>query len=185
MTSSSPRNTLIGELVQLLPIVSFALPIIVNGQVNLQGAGSSFALAAFLWVPVTAFILWKRQLLNPILTGAGLWLCLGAAAFNLPIAPVAAWMVEVQAFALFLAIVAVALYSTLVSRHGYVACRSSDARWLRRASLFLLALTAGALLWAWVFRQNIRLGGGLPFIVLNVARRVLGRRAPPVVVAGA
>jgi hypothetical protein len=32
--------------------------------------------------------------------------------------------------------------------------------------------------WAWLFRHNIRLGGGLPFIVLNVARRVIGRRAP-------
>jgi hypothetical protein len=44
--------------------------------------------------------------------------------------------------------------------------------------LRLLGLTLVIVAWAWFFRHDIRVGGGLPFIVLNVARRVMGRRAP-------
>jgi hypothetical protein len=46
-----------------------------------------------------------------------------------------------------------------------------------RASSGLLALAGVALAWSWVLRSNIRLDGGLPFIVLNVARRVIIARA--------
>ncbi|HEX6764015.1 MAG TPA: hypothetical protein VF103_01030 [Polyangiaceae bacterium] len=49
---------------------------------------------------------------------------------------------------------------------------------MRRASMALLAVTGLVAAWAFWFRANVRLGGGLPFIVLNVTRRVMIRRAP-------
>jgi len=177
------RNAVWAELVQLVPIISLAFPFIVEGKVDISRAGTGFLIGALLTIPISAMVVQRKHLLNPILVGAGLWLWLGALAFNLPVAPLAAWLVQTQAFGLFVAALAVGLTAILISPHGYIACRSSDPRWIKRASLGLLGLTLVILCWAWLFRHDIRLGGGLPFIVLNIARRVLGRRAPVAEVA--
>ena len=118
------------------------------------------------------------RVLNPILVGTGLWLCLGAVAFNVPVAALALWLGETQAFGLFVAAFGVGIVTTLFSPSGYIGCQHRDARWVRRASAALLALTGLAAAWAFWFRADVRLGGGLPFIVVNVVRRIMIRRAP-------
>jgi hypothetical protein len=133
-------------------------------------------LGSGLFIAGSAVLIWRKHVSNPIGVGTGIWLCVGALAFNVPLAPLKAWLVAVQAFALFLGVVAVGLVATFASKHGYVGARSDDPNWLRKSSLVLLLLSFGALLWAWLFRDDVRVGGGLPFIVLNVARRVLIRR---------
>jgi hypothetical protein len=173
---ASRRNPAWAEIVQLVPIISLALPFIVEGKVDIGRAGSGFLLGALLTIPVSAAVVARRHLLNPILVGAGLWLWLGAIAFQVPVTPIVNWLSRTQAFGLFVAALVTGLVATLLSPQGYVACRSSDPRWLRKASLGLLALTLAAVGWAWLFRHDIRLGGGLPFIVLNAARRILSRR---------
>lgn len=172
------KNAVWAELIQLLPVVSLALPFIVQGSVDLQQAASGFVVAALLTLPATAWVVARKQLLNPILVGTGLWLWLGAAAFYLPIEPIARWLKQSQAFGLFAAALGAGAIATWFSPHGYVACRTSDNVWRLRASSSLLGFTALALGWSWVFRHDIRLGGGLPFIALNVARRALCLRAP-------
>ena len=172
------RNAVWAELVQLVPIISLAFPFIVAGKVDLGRAGLGFLIGALLTIPITAAVVQRRQLLNPILLGAGLWLWFGAIAFMVPVAPLTEWLVQTQAFGLFVAALLTGLAATLFSPHGFVACQSSDPRWIKKASLGLLVLALVILCWAWIFRHDIRLGGGLPFIVLNLGRRVLGRRAP-------
>ena len=172
------RNAVWAELVQLVPIISLAFPFIVAGKVDISRAGSGFVIGALLTIPISAVVLLRKQLLNPILLGAGLWLCLGAVAFIVPVPPITEWLVQTQAFGLFAAALVTGIMTTLFSSHGFVACRSTRPHWIRKASIGLLAIVIVILCWAWVFRHNIRLGGGLPFIVLNVARRVLGLRAP-------
>ena len=71
----------------------------------------------------------------------------------------------------------VGVLAMLFSRSGYIGYRHDDARWVRRASAALLALTALAGAWAFWFRTDVRVGGGLPFIVVNVVRRIMIRRA--------
>jgi hypothetical protein len=115
---------------------------------------------------------------NPILVGAGLWLWLGASAFQLRLESLQAVLADTQAVGMFVAATGVGVVTTVLSPHGYVGCRTADARWLRRASLGLLALTAGLAGFSWLFRHDVRLGGGAPFIVLNLVRRLLTVRAP-------
>jgi len=172
------KNPPWAELVQLFPVISLALPFIVKGQVDISQAGRGLLVAALLTVPVTALVLYKKHLLNPILTGTALWLWLGALAFNVPVASLAAWLGETQAFGLFLGALLVGGVVTFASPFGYVACRSSDSGWIRRVSFGLLGLTVACAGLAYAFRHDVRLGGGLPFIVLNVVRRALSRRAP-------
>jgi len=172
------RNPAWAELLQLVPIISLALPFIVAGKVDLARAGAGFFLGAILTLPVSAAVVLRKHLLNPILVGTGLWLWLGCAAFYLPAPTLVTWLVHTQAFGLFVAALLGGLAAMALSPWGYIACRSSDPRWNRRASLSLLGITLVVVGWAWVFRHDIRVGGGLPFIVLNVARRVMGRRAP-------
>ena len=175
---ASPRNPLWTELVQLVPVVSLALPFIVAGKVDLTQAGVGLVIGAMLTLPVTVLVLWKNAVLNPILIGTGLWLWAGALAFSLPVPPLREALIATQGFGLFAGVLAVALPALVFSPEGFIGCRSSDARFVQRASLALFALALGVLAWSWAFRADIRLGGGLPFIVLNVARRAIIRRAP-------
>ena len=172
------RNPAWAELVQLTPIISLAFPFILAGKVDLSRAGLGFFIGALLTIPISALVILRKHLLNPILVGAGLWLWLGAIAFTVPVAPIIAWLVQTQAFGLFAAALVAGSAATLISPQGYVACPSRDPRWIKNASLGLLGLTMAILCWAWMFRHDVRLGGGLPFIVLNVGRRMLIRRAP-------
>jgi hypothetical protein len=175
---ATPRNPVWAEIAQLVPIISLALPFIVAGKVDLDRAGSGFLLGALLTVPISAAVVMRKHLLNPILIGTGLWLWLGAIAFQFHVAPLAEWLTRTQAFGLFVAALGAGIAATLLSPWGYIACGSSDPRWNRKASLSLLGFTLVIVGWAWLFRHDIRLGGGLPFIVLNVVRRWLGRSAP-------
>jgi hypothetical protein len=171
------RNPPWSELVQLAPVITLACPFIVAGKVDLAQAGWGFLVGALLTIPISALVVLRGKLLNPILVGTALWLWLGAIAFQVPVPLLAGWLVRTQAFGLFVAAFLVGVASTLWFPQGYIACASNDPRWTRRASLGLLAFTAAVVVWAWLFRGNIRLGGGLPFIVLNVARRIVVRRA--------
>ena len=172
------KNPAWAELVQLVPVVSLALPFILVGSVDLQRAGTGFLVAALLSLPVMAFIRIRQQLQNPILLGTALWLWLGALGFNVPVDAVAEWLTQTQAFGLFVGALAVGLVATFRWRYGYIACQSTDTVWIRRASFTLLGLTLVTVIWAWLFRHDIRLGGGLPFIALNMARRALHLKAP-------
>jgi hypothetical protein len=176
---ASSRNPLWTELIQLVPVVSLALPFIVAGKVDLAQAGAGLVIGAMLTLPVTGLVVWKQAVLNPILLGTALWLWAGAVAFSLPVPPLREALIAAQGFGLFAGVIAVAVPALLWSPEGFIGCRSSDGRFVRRASLALFALALAVLAWSWAFRADIRLGGGLPFIVLNVARRAIVRRAPP------
>lgn len=173
----SAGNKAWAELVQLVPVVTLAFPFIVYGRVDLSLAASGFLVGAILAVPISVLVLWAKQPLNPILVGTALWLWLGALGFNVPIAELAAWLTSTQACGLFVAALLAGAGVTLFSRLGFLACRGVEGTLARRYSLILLALAAGAVVWSWVFRHDVRLGGGLPFIALNVARRLLCRHA--------
>ena len=174
----NPKQPVWAELVQLVPIVSFALPFVLKGEVDIGRAAGGFAVGALLAIVVSVLVVRLGHVLNPILVGTGLWLCLGASAFNVPVEPLAALLAKTQALGLFVAAFIVGVVTMLFSRSGYIGCRHDDAGWVRRASAALLVLTALAAAWAFWFRSDVRLGGGLPFIVLNVARRLTIRRAP-------
>ena len=167
-----PPNPVWAEAVQLVPIIVLASSFIVGGEVDLARAGSLFAVAAFLTVPASAAVVWRGHLLNPILVGTALWLWAGGIAFNVPVPSLAAAIAETQAVGLFVAALAVGGVTTFGSAGGYIGYPHPDPGWVRRASVGLLVLTVAVVAWCWVWRHDIRIGGGLPFIVLNVARRI-------------
>lgn len=178
VTTTAAPNPVWAELVQLVPIVSLALPFILAGKIDFGRAGTALLVAAVLTVPASALVLARGYVLNPILLGTALWLWVSALAFRAPLPGVVTALSDAQGAGLFAGVLAVGVVSTFVSPQGFVGCRHPNRAWLLRASLLLLALSVGALGWSWVFRHNIRAGGGLPFIVLNVARRLLVLRAP-------
>ena len=165
------------ELIQLLPVVSLAFPILLRGEVDLPSMGTAFIVATGLAVVVTGLLLARGLVLNPVLLGTAVWLALGAVGFGVPVAPLADWLADTQAFGLFLAAFVVGCVATARGGAGYIGARHPDPAWVRSRSLVLLALTAAAVVWTWVFRHDVRLGGGLPFIVVNVARRVMIARS--------
>lgn len=172
------RNPAWAELVQLIPVVTLACSFLVTGDVDLARAGPLFVVAAVLTVPVMGGVVARGYTLNPVLIGAAAWLWLGAVAFGLHVAALEAWLGDTRAVGLFVGAFAVGLVTTAVSPAGYIGLRHPDPRWVRWASVALLVLTGVAVVWSWGFRTNLRLGGGLPFIVVNVVRRIAIARAP-------
>ena len=171
-----PIKKVLVEAVQFLPVITLASSFLVHGEVELGRAGPLFIVAALGAALITAILAARRAPLNPILLGTGAWLVAGAVAFGVPIAPLARIIGRLRAAGLFACTAVVGALLTAASPTGYLGMSHPDRGLVRRWSLALLGLTLAATLWAWVFVDNIRLGGGLPFILLNVARRVLLRR---------
>jgi hypothetical protein len=161
-----------------VPIVSLALPIILAGKIDFARAGTALLVAALLTIPVSALVLVRHAVLNPILVGTALWLWLAAIAFELGSPRLVAALSEAQAAGLFLGVVAVGVVTTTISPQGFVGTIHSDRAWIKQTSWWLLGLAVAVTAWAWVFRHNVRLGGGLPFLALNIARRRVILRAP-------
>lgn len=175
---SSVRNPVWIELVQLVPVVSLALPFILAGQIDFTRASGALLVAALLTLPISALVVWQKGVLNPILIGTALWLWVSAVAFWAPLPGLIALLSDAQGAGLFVGVLAVGLACTRLSPEGFIGARHGDRQWILRSSWILLALSALAVGWSWALRHNIRTGGGLPFILLNVARRVIVLRAP-------
>jgi len=162
------------EVAQFIPIISFALPFIVAGEVDLSTAGTSFYVAAAVAVAVIGGLTAKGVQQNPILVGSGVWLILGALGFA-AVYPLEALISQTQAASLFAVILAVGVGFTATARGGFIGMPEAEPAIVRMGSIIMIVLAAAALGWAFV-AQDIRLGGGLPFILLNVIRRVLSRQ---------
>jgi hypothetical protein len=167
------------EAVQFVPVITLASSFIVGGGVDLNRAASLFVISAIGALLITATLAAKKVSLNPILLGTNLWLCMGALAFGIPIAPFATVIGTVQAFGLYVCVFAVGTALIAAAPTGFIGMGHPNRRLVRKLSFILLAITAVALLWSFLFMDNIRLGGALPFIVLNVSRRMMMRRNRP------
>ena len=75
---------------------------------------------------------------------------------------------------LFLGALLVGLGYTVLKPEGYLGVEAKQTRTL---SVVLLLLTAAAAAWAISRPDDIRLGAAIPFIGINVLRRVMGRLA--------
>ncbi len=164
------------ELVQLVPILTLASSFIVAGQVDLERASALFTVSAALAVVITTALAVARAPLNTVLLGTDLWLLLGAVAFGVPVGPLAAALGRLQGAGLFACVLLTGLVLSAAAPRGFLGLAAENGRRRRAGSLALLLLTAGALAWSAAFVDDIRLGGGLPFIALNVSRRILLRR---------
>lgn len=169
-----PRaRTVLVEVIQFVPIISFAFPFIVAGQVDLSAAGGAFYVGAGLAAAIVGGLAWRKIPQNPILVGSGIWLVIGALACA-AVPPLEALIADVQAASLFAVILVTGAAYTAAARGGYLGPAVGPEA-ARKGSIALLVLTAVALGWA-LYARDIRLGGGLPFILLNVIRRVMLRR---------
>ena len=173
---ASKTKAFLQEASQFVPVIVLASSFIVAGGVDLGRAGTLFIISAACAVVITAVLIRQRVLLNPILVGTNLWLLLGALSFGIPIPALAKIMGQVQAAGLFACALGVGVLFTLTKPTGYIGMRHSRRRLIRKLSVIMIILTAIALAWSYIYVHNIRIGGALPFIVLNVTRRVMIRR---------
>jgi hypothetical protein len=162
------------EVVQFIPVLTLAAGFVIAGEIDLSVAAARFTVAAILALIIVGGLAWRQVRQNPFLVGADLWLIVGAVSFNLPIEPIKAAMVQAGGGGIFLGALAVGLLYTLARPEGYLGVESRHTRLL---SAVLLVLTAAGAAWAMAHPDSIRLGAALPFIGVNVLRRVMGRLA--------
>jgi len=164
------------EAVQFAPVITLASSFLLAGSVDLEKAGTLFVISGVGAVVITALLACKRVLLNPVLLGTNLWLVIGAFAFGFSIPSLSRITAQMAASGLFGCVFVLGAVMTFSLRTGFVGMDIPDRGAVIRLSLILLAFTGIALILSWVFRDNIRLGGGLPFILLNIIRRMMIRR---------
>jgi hypothetical protein len=160
------------EVVQFVPVLTLAAGFVISGEIDLSVASARFAVAATAAVLIVAALALRRVQQNPFLVGADLWLILGAVSFNLPIEPIKATLVQLGGGGLFLGALLVGIGYTVLKPEGYLGVEGKQTRTL---SVVLLLLTAAAAAWAISRPDDIRLGAAIPFIGINVLRRVMGR----------
>ena len=97
------------EVVQFIPIIGFAFPFLVAGEVDVTTAAMPFMVTALLAVLITTGVAIMRAPVNPILLGSGLWLLLGAIGFGGGIAPLANALAALQGASLLACISTVAI----------------------------------------------------------------------------
>lgn len=171
---NSTVRTALTEVIQFAPVLTLAAGFVISGEIDLAVADTRFLIAALLSVPIVGGLAWKGINLNPILLGADLWLVVGAVSFNLPIEPVRDAMAAAGGAGLFVGALLVGLLYTVLRPEGYLGAEGPRTRVF---SVVLLALTVAAVVWSMSRPDDIRLGAALPFIGINVLRRVMGRIA--------
>ena len=164
------------EAVQFIPVITLASSFLVAGGVDMERAGALFVIAGVEAMVITGVLLFMKVLLNPVLVGTNLWLCAGALAFGIPLDGLAGVLAHLQAGGLYACALLVGIAFTAVLPTGYIGMVHPDTTTIKRMSIILLILTGMILVWSLVFVDNIRLGGGLPFIIMNITRRIMIRR---------
>lgn len=165
------------EAVQFVPVITLASSFLVSGGVDLQRAGILFVIAGAGAVAITGILLSLKVLLNPVLVGTNLWLCVGALAFGLHWDGLAGVLAKLQAGGLYTSVLLVGILFTTLLPSGYIGMRHPDSTIVKKQSLLLLMVTGAILVWSLILVKDIRLGGGLPFILLNMTRRLMIQRA--------
>lgn len=164
------------DAVQFVPVITLASSFVFSGEVHLERAGTLFVIAGVGAVVINGVLLFMKVQLNPVLVGANLWLCMGALAFGFALDGMAGVLAQLQAGGLFACVLLVGIAFTAVRPTGYIGMQHPNPATVKKMSIILLILTGAILTWSLVHVENIRLGGGLPFIILNLTRRVMIRR---------
>jgi hypothetical protein len=137
-------------------------------EAYLLGAGAA-AVQLAITVP-------RREPLDRLMLGANAYLLVGGLASLLGLWRVLLFYRAIQEAGIFAAMLLVGVVTTLWTRPGFVGVPHAEAGRVRRASLILLALTAGALGVTIAFPGGRRLGVTLLLLALIAAHRVLARR---------
>lgn len=168
----------LSEIVQFVPIITLSITFIVKGDVDLEQAATLFVVSGSMAAGIMIWLAVVKVTLNPILMASNIWLIVGAIAFGVPVPFLAALLSQTNAALLFVIVFVVgAVQIAQKIPTGFIGMENADTPTVLRHSRILLALSAMILIWAFVFKDNIRLGGGLPFIILNVTRRLMVKRA--------
>ncbi|MBN1757549.1 MAG: hypothetical protein JW863_04490 [Chitinispirillaceae bacterium] len=167
------------EVVQFIPVITLASSFIVTGGVDLSRAATLFVLSGIGAFVITAALIIGKVPLNPVLLGTKIWLCAGALSFGVPVTALAGVLAKAQAAGLFACVLGVSVPLTIFSPTGFIGMSYPEPKTVRKLSLLLMVAAAIVFVWSIIMVDNIRLGGGLPFILLNVTRRMIMRRHRP------
>ncbi|MCX7726600.1 MAG: hypothetical protein N2053_07100 [Chitinispirillaceae bacterium] len=140
---------------------------------DLARAKFLFLISGTIAVVMSAFLIVKKVILNPILLGTNIGLVLGAVSFSIPVPLLADIIGSLQAVGLYVCVFVVGIGFLFNKNIGFIGMVHPDFKVIRRLSITMLVFTGMVLVWSYIFVDNIRLGGGLPFILLNVTRRIL------------
>ena len=84
---------------------------------------------------------------------------------------------DLRAITLFCILTIVGVFSTLISRRGFINVASCPRPVVVRYSLWLIVVTGGCGLFSWYFKGNLLLEGTVPFVLVYVAAMLLSRVA--------
>lgn len=174
-------------LLQLFPLTVFLKVAFLNGDPK-----SVDWLSAFIWGGCAAIfqlafhVFYKSAPLNRVVLGVNWYLIIGGGAVITNQREILGVFYNLKESGIFLCLLMVGVYTTFLSRSGFVgstpSCQESSEGEMaiqliiRRYSIFLIILTCASVVASFVFRGNIIISAAVPLIVLSVIARLLKRR---------
>jgi hypothetical protein len=137
------------------------------------GAFKLGAVAASLQLIV---VLAQRRPASRLILGANLYLLVGGAAAFAQQWWVLRYFGVLRESGIFLAMLGVGLVTTFVSRAGFIGVATAPPPEVRKASLVMLAATAGAVAIAVAFRGDRTWAAAMPVLALAILQRTLAQR---------
>jgi hypothetical protein len=158
---------------QYLPLTLFLVSARSTGDYRL-----AFMLGGAAAVVETAAVARWAESMDRFLLAVNLFLAVGGLGFAAGIEPLQQLLGDLRQTAVFVSLVAVGAVTTVASPRGFVNVSPADApaRRILRASLTMLGLSVGALLWSRANRASFLLSAPVPFLALAVARQLLLRK---------
>ncbi|WP_200918068.1 hypothetical protein [Jeongeupia sp. HS-3] len=164
-------------LVQFFPLSLFATYAFWGGAPTDQRWQEAFQLAAVASLIQLAIVLPQHRPVNRLVLAANIYLLLGGAAFQFH----QWWFLklydQLREAAIFTTMIGVGIISMLFTNSGYASLISAPRHVALRASLWLLAATALALVASVIFRGDRTYAAVLPIIGLAVLQRILVNKA--------
>ena len=134
----------------------------------------AFYVSSICALVVTAFLIYKKIILDRLRFGINLFLISGAFAFLTDSESVLRFFEANKGVVFFSGIIAVGLLTTLFSPLGFIGISVRDKQQLKKMSFVLLGATIGALIWS-VFMNDYDtlVAVVVPFIALRFLRKAL------------
>ncbi len=161
--------------IMLLPLLGFMLYVRFAGM-TLKAWENGFIFGGFLALAVTLILLQKKVIMDRIMLGVNLFLCIGGLGFLFNLKTILKWYGMTKGGPFFSCIAAVGLLSTLFTKAGFLGASNKTKEAVRYGSFLLLAATVVALIWSLQMDASGLLWAvAVPFFVLKMIQRQLER----------
>ena len=178
ITQKNSNQSFFISLLSFIPIFVFVIYARVKQLIGSCNVGwqEPFYIGALLAIVLTTLQYYSGFILDRLMMGANLFLVASAFFFLFQINPCLSVLGAYKGPCFIAAVLLVGIYTTFFTRYGFIGA-TGDHKKILTASIILLASTAAALAWSFLFNHHgLLVSAVAPFIALRIMCEQLKKR---------